>query len=261
MRRLTLGRRHRHDVGPRRDVRFRDLFRARHRVGIAVAVHGAVGQLQQRWSEGHPHRLEEQAQVGVGPRLRGRLRMDVDGPVAVRVNAAGGRRQRGQRANALVHPAGVGLEQPPVVGVEIGDALGGGVRQPDAAHEAIAAAGLAKSLGLAVGDRLTLLSTTVDGVINGLDTEIVCIYTTGVRELDERSVVVRLDTAQVLLHITGVLKLTVMLSNADHEVVHALYSGKGYQITEVRANRMINCDATRRGPITEVVVTNYKLAD
>jgi putative ABC transport system permease protein len=83
-----------------------------------------------------------------------------------------------------------------------------------ASHEAIAAAGLARSLSLKVGDRLTLLSATVDGAINGLDTEIVGIYTTGVRELDERSVVVRVDTAQALLNTDRVSKLVVLLNSA-----------------------------------------------
>jgi len=82
------------------------------------------------------------------------------------------------------------------------------------AHEAIAAAGLARSLGLKVGDRMTLLSATVDGAINGVDTEIVGIYTTGVRELDERSLVVRVDTAQLLLNTTRVSKLVVLLTAA-----------------------------------------------
>jgi putative ABC transport system permease protein len=80
-----------------------------------------------------------------------------------------------------------------------------------AAHEAIAAAGLARSLNLRVGDRMTLLSATVDGAINGLDAVVVGIYTTGVRELDDRSMVVRLDTAQLLLNTARVSKLVVVL--------------------------------------------------
>jgi putative ABC transport system permease protein len=82
-------------------------------------------------------------------------------------------------------------------------------------HEAMAAEGLARTLNVKPGDRLTLLSATVDGAINGLDTVIVGIYTTGVRELDERSLVVRLDTAQVLLNTTRVSKLVVVLNDTD----------------------------------------------
>ena len=84
-----------------------------------------------------------------------------------------------------------------------------------AAHEAMAAAGLARNLNLKPGDRLTLLSATVDGAINGLDTVIVGIYTTGIREMDERSLVVRVDTAQALLNTTRVSKLVVVLNRTE----------------------------------------------
>lgn len=47
----------------------------------------------------------------------------------------------------------------------------------------------------------------------------------------------------------------VMLSNSDTEFIKQLY--KGYNIYIVKATRMINCDATKRGVINEVVVTNY----
>jgi putative ABC transport system permease protein len=83
------------------------------------------------------------------------------------------------------------------------------------AHEAMAAAGLARQLGLKPGDRLTLLSPTVDGAINGLDTVIVGVYTTGVREMDARSIVVRLDTAQTLLNTTRASKLVVVLHRTE----------------------------------------------
>ena len=48
----------------------------------------------------------------------------------------------------------------------------------------------------------------------------------------------------------------VMLSNSDTEFIKNLY--KGYNINLVKATRMINCDATKRGKINEVVITNYK---
>lgn len=47
----------------------------------------------------------------------------------------------------------------------------------------------------------------------------------------------------------------VMLSNSDTEFIRKLY--KGYSIKTVNASRMINCDATKRGKISEIVVTNY----
>lgn len=58
-------------------------------------------------------------------------------------------------------------------------------------------------------------------------------------------------------------KCLVMLSNSDPKNKNKndnffddLY--KGYEIERVYAKRMINCQATRRGDITEIVVMNYK---
>ena len=48
----------------------------------------------------------------------------------------------------------------------------------------------------------------------------------------------------------------VMLSNSDTEFIKDLY--KSFRINFVRATRMINCDATKRGKINEVVITNYE---
>ena len=51
----------------------------------------------------------------------------------------------------------------------------------------------------------------------------------------------------------------VMLSNSDTKFIKELY--KDYNITFVNANRMINCDGSKRGKIKEVVVTNYKIKE
>jgi len=47
----------------------------------------------------------------------------------------------------------------------------------------------------------------------------------------------------------------LMLSNSDTEFIKKLY--KDYSINFVKATRMINCDATKRGKINEIVITNY----
>jgi DNA adenine methylase len=49
----------------------------------------------------------------------------------------------------------------------------------------------------------------------------------------------------------------VMLSNSDSEFIKDLY--KDFNIHFVQATRMINCDASKRGKINEVVITNYKI--
>ena len=50
----------------------------------------------------------------------------------------------------------------------------------------------------------------------------------------------------------------VMLSNSDTQFINKIYSEpKGLRITKVQAGRAINSDASKRGKITEVLVTNY----
>lgn len=50
----------------------------------------------------------------------------------------------------------------------------------------------------------------------------------------------------------------VMLSNSDTPFINKIYSNlKGVRINKVFAGRMINSDASGRGKITEVLVTNY----
>lgn len=73
--------------------------------------------------------------------------------------------------------------------------------------------GLAKTLNAGTGDILTLLSTTSDGALNGIDVQVVGIFGTGVPELDARKLMVSLDTAQSLLNSSRVSTLSVYLRN------------------------------------------------
>lgn len=47
----------------------------------------------------------------------------------------------------------------------------------------------------------------------------------------------------------------LMLANADCTSTRFLY--KNYRITEIKANRSINSDATKRGKVGELIITNY----
>ncbi len=47
----------------------------------------------------------------------------------------------------------------------------------------------------------------------------------------------------------------LMLSNSDCEFIRNLY--KNYRIEQVKASRFINCNAQKRGPITELIILNY----
>ena len=48
----------------------------------------------------------------------------------------------------------------------------------------------------------------------------------------------------------------VMLSNSDTPLIHALYDG--FAIDVVSAPRLVNRDASKRGPVNEVLVRNYR---
>ncbi len=66
---------------------------------------------------------------------------------------------------------------------------------------------------------------------------------------------IELRDAFVELHKRGCF---VMLSNSDTPFINKIYSEpRGIRITKVRAGRAINSDASKRGKITEVLVTNY----
>lgn len=50
----------------------------------------------------------------------------------------------------------------------------------------------------------------------------------------------------------------VMLSNSDTPFINKIYSGhRGVRISKIKAARMVNSNATKRGKIKEVLVTNY----
>jgi putative ABC transport system permease protein len=86
---------------------------------------------------------------------------------------------------------------------------------PTGQPEAVLGVGLAKSLHVGVGDRVTLLAATVDGAINGADVRVTGTYSTGIREMDDRALLVRLDTAQLILNTTKVSKLIVVLDDTS----------------------------------------------
>ena len=82
--------------------------------------------------------------------------------------------------------------------------------------EALIGAGLAKSMGVKVGDGLTVLAMTSDGALNGVDIQIVGIVNSGVAELDARYVRITLPAAQRLLQSDRVTNLVVGLDSTDN---------------------------------------------
>jgi DNA adenine methylase len=52
----------------------------------------------------------------------------------------------------------------------------------------------------------------------------------------------------------------VMLSNSDTELIRSLYGAAPFVLSPVQANRAINSNASKRGKITELIITNYSPA-
>lgn len=83
---------------------------------------------------------------------------------------------------------------------------------PPEAREVILGIGLAKSLGVKVGDGLTLMSTTKAGSLNAVDVEVVGLQDLGLRELNDRALTVSVATAESLLQAEGARsRLSVIL--------------------------------------------------
>jgi putative ABC transport system permease protein len=102
---------------------------------------------------------------------------------------------------------------------------------PPAGGDAVLLArGLAEALGAAPGERVTLLATTGDGMLNALDVTVAGVYTTGVAELDRRLSKLPLATAARLAETDRVSNLLVTLhdpgaTEAALAAVRALVAG------------------------------------
>jgi DNA adenine methylase len=48
-----------------------------------------------------------------------------------------------------------------------------------------------------------------------------------------------------------------MLSNSSATLIYELYENQGYHIYPIQARRNINSKADRRGPVKELLITNY----
>jgi len=96
---------------------------------------------------------------------------------------------------------------------------------------ALVAVGLAESLGVGVGDRLTLLAARGDGMLNALDVTVAGLYTTGVAELDTRMLKLPLASAARLAESDRASNLLVGLADTGatsraQAAVEALVAGR-----------------------------------
>lgn len=75
--------------------------------------------------------------------------------------------------------------------------------------------GVAQALGLAAGDRVTLLLNTAEGALNSLEFEVVGIFRSFSKDFDARAVRIPLAAAQELLAAPGVTTLVVSLHRTE----------------------------------------------
>ncbi|MCX7893855.1 MAG: ABC transporter permease [Burkholderiales bacterium] len=92
------------------------------------------------------------------------------------------------------------------------------------AFGALVGQGVADSLKLAPGDRVTLLASTPEGAMNTVDLEVVGIFQSFSKEYDARAVKIPLAAAQELLGTPGanVLVVSLMATRDTARVAHAL---------------------------------------
>lgn len=73
--------------------------------------------------------------------------------------------------------------------------------------------GLAASLGVKVGDRVTVLANTIYGSFNGMDFKVVGVFNTGVKDFDDTIFRIQLSEAQRLLDTTKVESMALGLKD------------------------------------------------
>jgi len=100
----------------------------------------------------------------------------------------------------------------------------------------VVGAGVAKSLGLTVGDRVTLVMTLSAGAVNTLDFELLGVFQSFSREFDARAVRIPLEAAKSLMDTSGTHLAVAMLQKTEDtaSTVDALrqqFSKEGYEIT------------------------------
>ena len=83
------------------------------------------------------------------------------------------------------------------------------------AQEAVVGEGVAKSLGLKIGDRVTVVMTLAAGAVNTLDFELVGIFQSFSKEFDARAVRIPLAAAKTLMDTHGVHLLVLQLKDTS----------------------------------------------
>ncbi|MCL4743907.1 MAG: FtsX-like permease family protein [Burkholderiaceae bacterium] len=105
------------------------------------------------------------------------------------------------------------------------------------AREVIVGEGLARSLAVGVGQKLTLLTNTPGGGVNAVEAEVVGLFYTATKAYDDRALRLPLRTAQRLVRVEGVSQIIAVLERtadsgrARQSVAKAL-AGSDVQVRE-----------------------------
>lgn len=95
--------------------------------------------------------------------------------------------------------------------------------------------GVAKSLGLQIGDRVDLVISLSQGAVNTLDFQVIGVFQSFSKEFDSRAVRIPLPAAQSLMDTQGAhLLVSILTKTEDTELVagalDATYGAKGFEI-------------------------------
>lgn len=125
----------------------------------------------------------------------------------------------GDRTAAFV---GAGHEPERMRAMAVETRLRAGTALPDraaaaGADAAVLGLGLARGLGVAPGDTITLVVSTVDGSLNAVDVTVAGLFSTGIQELDARMLQVHLHSAQRALGTPAVTSLLVGVADGATE--------------------------------------------
>lgn len=96
--------------------------------------------------------------------------------------------------------------------------------------------GVARALGLKLGDRVTLVMTLAEGAVNTLDFELLGVFQSFSKDFDARAVRIPLTAAQSLMDTSAAHLVVLMLERTEDTAasVAALkqrFAGEGYEIT------------------------------
>ena len=114
---------------------------------------------------------------------------------------------------------GTGIESKKEFRLRAGNVSGKNVKGKriigDNPHQVELTIDLARKLKAEIGDTVTILSTTVDGGINAIDTQVVSIYSTGIPIRDTLELKTPISFAQELLNTDRISRIVVELRDLD----------------------------------------------